>query len=218
MGIRLNVVITMVKADYDKIVSLAQDTGDKNIIEVVTTIPDAVETFVGVDSDGDDIELVRISYVSVKWDDWYKDVMFVEGFLGSRIPYHFLTTHECNDIPEERSNLECELNVVSRVRRRIRHVFYALCNRIHLWFINVFTTFSCRSGFGTTLTDAVEVFERDHLMAALLYKTRFFVRNTFDCTEFFHLLKFLSTSVTLPPLVLILAPVSVEPHLSVRRV
>ena len=214
MCIRLNVVITMIKTDYDKIISLAYDTCNKDIIEVITEIPDEIESFVRTDSVGKDIELIRISYVAVKWDDWYRDVKFIESFLGS----HFLTTNECNDIPEERSNLEIELNRFFRVRRRVRRFFRALCNRIHLWFINVFTTFSCQGGFRAALTDAVDGFERDHLMVALLYKTRFFVRNTFDCTEFFHLLKFLSTSVTLPPLVLILAPVSVEPHLSVCRV
>ena len=59
MSTRSNVVITMVKADYDKMVSLAQDTGDKDIIAIVTTVPEEVDTFVGVDFDGNDIELTN---------------------------------------------------------------------------------------------------------------------------------------------------------------
>lgn len=105
MSTRSNVVITMVKADYDKMVSLAQDTGDKDIIAIVTTVPEEVDTFVGVDFDGNDIELTRIVYNCVKWYDWYADVGFVESFLRSNIPYHFLATHEGSDSPEERSNL-----------------------------------------------------------------------------------------------------------------
>ena len=105
MSIRSNVVITMVKTDYDEMVSLAHSTGDNDIMEAVIELPDEIETFVGSDSYGDDVELVRISYVSVKWYDWFADVKFIESFLRSGIPYHFLATHEGGYAPEVRSNL-----------------------------------------------------------------------------------------------------------------
>ena len=55
-------------------------------------------------------------------------------------------------------------------------------------------------------------------MVSIFHKTRFFIRNALNRTEFLRFLKFLSSGVKFPSFITVFSPVPVKPNSSVRRI
>lgn len=103
-----DVAITMFQEDYDRMVEQANATGDKDIIAIVTTIPEVHDL---LESNGKNI--VRLGYNCVKWYSSFDDVGFVENFLNSGIAYHLIVIK-----PYEKSGAGVDLKLNGKITRR----------------------------------------------------------------------------------------------------